>query len=61
MCFMHELKQLVYNCFQELPMGPQESWILSNNIPGGCKQFQPINFFTNANILQNQGLIYNFF
>lgn len=31
--FMHELKQLVHNSFQELPVSPQKSWVLSNYIP----------------------------
>lgn len=31
--FMHELKQLVHNSFQELPVSPQKTWVLSNYIP----------------------------
>ena len=38
---MHELEQLVHNSFQELPVGPEKSWVLSNNVPKnaikGCK------------------------
>lgn len=40
MCFMHELKQLVHNSFQELPMGPEESWILSHNIPDSAPKIR---------------------
>jgi hypothetical protein len=30
---MHELKQFVDHSFQELPVSPEKSWILTNNIP----------------------------
>ena len=33
MCFMHELKKLVYNCFEKLPMCSEKPRILANNIP----------------------------
>ena len=33
MHFMHELKQFVDHSFQKLPMSPEKSWILPNNIP----------------------------
>ena len=33
MGLMHELKQLVHNCLQELPVVAQESGILTHHIP----------------------------
>jgi hypothetical protein len=33
MHLMHELKQFVDHSFQELPVSPEKSWILTNNIP----------------------------
>ena len=32
MCFVHELEQLVHNGFQKLPMGLEESWVLSDDV-----------------------------
>lgn len=29
---VHELKEFIHNCLEELPMGPQKAWILPNNI-----------------------------
>lgn len=29
---MHELKEFVDHCFEKLPMGSEEAWILANNI-----------------------------
>ena len=34
---MHELEQLVHDCFEESPMGPQEPGVLPDNIHDvGC-------------------------
>ncbi len=37
MSFVHELKQLVDNSFQEFPMRLQEPWVLADNVHDvGC-------------------------
>lgn len=33
MGFVHEFEQLVDNRLQELPMGFEESWVLTDDIP----------------------------
>lgn len=30
---MHELKQLVHDCLQKLPVIAQEAWVLAHHIP----------------------------
>jgi hypothetical protein len=50
MHLMHELKQFVDHSFQKLPMSPEKSWILTNNIPN--------NYITNQQIIINKIIIY---
>ena len=46
MGLMHELKQLVHHCLQELPVVAQESGILAHNIPATtCAQCRTLQLY----------------